>query len=329
MKLNRIAIVGLGSIGKRHLRLIKEIRPNIKVTLIRSGVGPSSPEENMAERVVFSIEEALKHDIDAAIISSPAPFHVSQAIILLKSGVHLLIEKPLSDRLDDLDNLVQVASKSNTKVMVGYVLRHDPAAIEFKKIIESDEIGDSMHISIECGSYLPDWRPGQDYKKTVSALSNLGGGVLLELSHELDYFHWFFGKPAFVFSRLKNSKTLEVDVEDQADMLFTTNSDIPVVMQIDFNRRHPLRICTLQTTKGELIWNAGVKSVEWKPSSGEAKKEIFDFNRDYIYKKQLEHFIDCVEKNTQPKVTLNDGVVVMKMIDSIRKSNLEQRIVAF
>ena len=192
MQLNRIAIVGLGSIGKRHLRLIKEIRPNIEVTLIRSGVGPSSPEEDMVERVVFSIDEALKYGIDAAIISSPAPFHVEQSIRLLKAGVHLLIEKPLSDRLDNLDNLVRVANESNTKVMVGYVLRYDPAAIEFKKMIESDEIGALMHINIECGSYLPDWRPGHDYKKTVSALSNLGGGVLNELSHELDYFHWFF-----------------------------------------------------------------------------------------------------------------------------------------
>jgi len=328
MQLNRIAIVGLGSIGKRHLRLIKEIRPNIEVTLIRSGVGPYSPEEDMVERVVFSIDEALKYGIDAAIISSPAPFHVEQSIRLLKAGVHLLIEKPLSDRLDNLDNLVRVANESNTKVMVGYVLRYDPAAIEFKKMIESDEIGALMHINIECGSYLPDWRPGHDYKKTVSALSNLGGGVLNELSHELDYFHWFFGKPTFVFSRLKNSKTLEIDVEDQADMLFTTNSDISAVMQIDFNRRHPVRICTLQTTKGELIWNAGEKSVEWSPSSGKTKKEIFDFNRDYIYKEQLEHFIDCVENNIQPMVTLHDGVVVVKMIDSIRKSNLERKMVA-
>ena len=327
MQLNKIAIVGLGSIGKRHLRLIKKIRPNLDVTLIRSGAKPPSKDENLAERVVFSIEDALSYGIQAAIISSPAPFHVEQAIALLKSGVHLLIEKPLSDRSNNLKDLVNLSRNNNSKVLIGYALRFDPAANKFKKIIDSNTIGDFLHINIECGSYLPEWRPESDYKKSVSALSYLGGGVLLELSHELDYLHWFFGKPSCVFSKLNNSNILDIDVEDQADMIFMSNSKIPVIMQLDFNRRHSLRICKLQTTMGELVWNAVEKSVEWKPHIGEIEKEIIDFDSDFIYKKQLENFIDCIENDAKPEVTLNDGIIVMEMIDSIRKSNLAQKTV--
>ena len=78
---------------------------------------------------------------------------------------------------------------------------------------------------------------------------------------------------------------------------------------------------------GELVWNAGEKSVEWKPHVGEIEKEIIDFDRDFIYKKQLENFIDCIENDAKPEVTLNDGIIVMEMIDSIRKSNLAQKTV--
>ena len=170
-------------------------------------------------------------------------------------------------------------------------------------------------------------RPGQDYRKTVSALSNLGGGVLLELSHELDYLRWFFGDPLSVFSILSNSKTLEINVEDQASMLFTIGDSITAVLQMDFNRKHPIRLCKLQTTKGELTWNSVKKKIVWNQSNEDIIEVFFDFDHDYLYIKQLRHFIDCIENNVQPVATLDDGVAVMRMINSIKKSNFEQKMV--
>ena len=105
MKLTKIAIVGLGSIGRRHLRLIKEIVPDIEVILVRSGKGQSWLEESMADHVVFSIQSAIKMNIQAAIISSPTTFHVEQAVQLVASGIHLLIEKPLSNSMDGVKEL--------------------------------------------------------------------------------------------------------------------------------------------------------------------------------------------------------------------------------
>ena len=105
MKVNHIAVVGLGSIGCRHLRILRELRPSINITVVRSGKGVKRDEEQLADKIVFSLDEAVKTDIQAAIISTPASFHTNQALVLAKAGVHLFVEKPLSHKLDNLDKL--------------------------------------------------------------------------------------------------------------------------------------------------------------------------------------------------------------------------------
>mgnify|MGYP001280246073 CR=1 FL=1 len=110
--LSHIAIVGLGSIGRRHLRLFRELRPELEITLVRSGIGQSWPEESLAQRKVFSISEAINAGAQAAIISSPSPYHIEQSLEFASSGVHLLIEKPLSH------NIQNVNASSNTLTQV-------------------------------------------------------------------------------------------------------------------------------------------------------------------------------------------------------------------
>ena len=261
MNINKLGIIGLGSIGKRHLRLLKEIRPDIEVIVLRSGRGKSCKEEKLATKIVKSIDLIIAEGIQAAIISSPATLHMKQALVLAKAGVHLLIEKPLSDSLEGTNQLLKILSDNNLVSMVGYVLRYDPGAIKFKKLIDDNSIGSILHARIECGSYLPEWRPGLDYKKSVSAKSELGGGVLLELSHELDYLHWFFGKPKDVQALVRNTGSLDIDVEDQVDLLLTSSEGYCISVQIDFNRRHIERKCKLLTTEGEITWDAVNKTV--------------------------------------------------------------------
>jgi predicted dehydrogenase len=321
MKLNHIAIIGLGSIGRRHLRLIKQIRPEIKITVVRSGKGEHCAEEEIADNIVQSIKAATSLGIEAAIISTPSTFHLSNAITLLKSDIHLLIEKPLSNTMEYTEELVRLSKTSKAIILIGYVLRYDPAAIRFKQLLLEEDIGEKLHIRVECGSYLPDWRPDQDYKKTVSASTELGGGVLLELSHELDYINWFFGQPSDIQALLRNSKTLGIDVEDQVDILLSYENDCPISVQIDFCRRKPMRVCSVLTTKGQVTWNAMSKKVVSEWVGQEKKVNEFSFERDHIYQEQLIHFLDCIENKKTPAVTLNDGVDVMQMIDACRKSN--------
>ena len=321
MKVSRLAIIGLGSIGKRHLRLISEMRPDIEVVVVRSGNGPYSNEEKLASKTLSSVSEAIEFGVEAAIISSPATFHLQQSLEFAKQGVHLFIEKPLSHSLEGVEELLKAEKDNNIVAMVGYVLRYDIGARQFKEWLTDKRIGRILHARIECGSYLPDWRPDQDYRKTVSALSELGGGVLLELSHEIDYLHWFFGKPIDIQAQIINSKVLDINVEDQADLLITSEQGYPISMQIDFNRRHVKRECTIITTEGELTWNAVKKKVVWKPINAEELEFDYNSKRDDIYKKQLKKFIECIENGAKPHVSIKDGIRTLKLIDAARDAS--------
>jgi predicted dehydrogenase len=321
MRVNRLAIIGLGSIGRRHLRLVSEIRPDIEIIVVRSGHGYSCREEKEATKIVYSINEAIQEGIQAAIISSPTTLHLKQSLELAKNGVHLLIEKPLSHTLDKVDELLKVIIENRVVAMVGYVLRYDPGAIKFKDWLSNKLKGRILHARIECGSYLPDWRPDQDYRKTVSASHELGGGVLLELSHELDYLHWFFGRPTDVQAKMKNSETLDINVEDQADLILTSSEGYPITLQLDFNRRNPKRICSVLTTEGELTWDAIEKNVICRMINNEPVIYKYSNERNYIYRKQIELFLDCIEKDIDPKVSIYDGAEVMRLIDAARYSD--------
>ena len=319
--LNCLAIVGLGSIGRRHLRLISEIRPDIKIIVVRSGHGSACDEEKMAVKITDSIGDAIKEGIQAAIISSPATLHLKQSLELAKNGIHLLIEKPISHTSDRVKELLKIVNENRITTMVGYVLRYDLGAIKFKNWLDNKIKGKILHARIECGSYLPDWRPDQDYRKTVSALSELGGGVLLELSHEVDYLYWFFGKPKDVQAQIRNSGTLDINVEDQVDLLMTSEQGYCISVQIDFNRRHVERKCKVLTTEGELIWDAVNKNVTWKGVNKEQFKYEYNNERNSIYRKQLEVFFDCIENDNDPIVTVKDGFNVISLIDAVRNSS--------
>lgn len=321
MIINCLAIIGLGSIGRRHLRLISEIRPDIKIILVRSGYGSKCEEEKMASKTVHSISEAIKYGIQAAIVSSPAIMHLEQSLELAQNGVHLLIEKPLSHSLDRTNELLEVVNNNSLVAMVGYVLRYDSGAIEFKNSINNKITGEILHARIECGSYLPDWRPGQNYQNSVSALSELGGGALLELSHELDYLHWFFGKPIDVQANIRNSGSINVNVEDQFDLLMTSEQGYSIIAQVDFNRRYVKRKCTILTAEGELTWDAVKQNVTWKTVHEGSSSYDYSNKRDYIYRTQIEIFINCIENNNAPIVTLDDGINVLRLIDAARDSS--------
>jgi len=319
--LNCLAIVGLGSIGRRHLRLISEIRPDIEIIVVRSGHGGECDEESMATKTVYSIGDAIKEGIQAAIVSSPATLHLKQSLELAKNGIHLLIEKPISHTSDRVKELLKIVNENRITTMIGYVLRYDLGAMKFKNWLDNKVKGKILHARIECGSYLPDWRPDQDYRKTVSALSELGGGVLLELSHEIDYLYWFFGKPKDVQAQIRNSGTLDINVEDQVDLLMTSEQGYCISVQIDFNRRHVERKCKVLTTEGELIWDAVNKNVTWKGVNKEQFKYEYNNERNSIYRKQLEVFFDCIENDNDPIVTVKDGINVISLIDAVRNAS--------
>lgn len=320
MIVEHVVLVGLGSIGRRHLRNLKQIRPDIKVTLVRSGKGEKWPELELADNVVYSTQEAIRKKPHAAIIASPTSLHVQHALAFAEEGIHVLVEKSLSDIKDGVEKLLEVVEEKKITGLTGYVLRYDPLARTFKKLIESNKIGKILHVRVETGSYLPDWRPDQNYTKSVSA-SSTDGGVLLELSHELDYIHWFFGDISTIQANLTNTNYLDIDVEDCADILLKTKDKIPISLHMDFHQRHATRFCKISGSKGTALWDAVENAVIWKPINGEPEVNTISYDRDELFKNQLKHYLGCIEQNEKPFVSLYDGYYALNLIDACREAN--------
>ena len=327
MLIDHLAIVGLGSIGRRHLRLAREFRPKLKITGVRSGKKKVIPKEDLVDEVVYSIQDALARGVQAAVVATPAVKHLEQVTELLRAGVHVLVEKPLSCSMVGVSQFMRISKETRLVGLIGYCLHYDPAAKRFNQMLKRDKIGQILHVRVECGSYLPDWRPDQDFRQSVSAQKELGGGVLLELSHELDYIRWFFGQIESVTALLQNSGTLGVDVEESVDLILKTVGGLLVSVHLDFNSCFDRRKCVVRCSEGDLTWDAIKKTVSWRSVEGQKKTESFPNDRDEAYRMQLRHFFDCMEYNQEPTVSLEDGAEVMRIVEAARKSGANGKTV--
>lgn len=327
MRVTSVLLIGFGSIGRRHLNNLKCLLPKARLIVLRSRSG-GAPIDGC--ETVTTIEEALDLEPDMAVICSPSNYHISQAERLASMGVNLFIEKPLSNRIQGVEKLVDIIDHHKLKVMVGYNFRFSPSLLAFKSLLDHEEFGRVLTASAEVGQYLPTWRPDVDYRSTVSARSDLGGGVLLELSHELDYLVWFFGTAVATQARLMKVSDLELDVEDlvMAQIDFQNQGhQLPVSVHLDFLQRKPYRRCKAVCEQATLVWDAISGSVEVHLQEGSSVYFQDDKERNFTYMQELRAFIDCIETGTAVPVDIHDGLGVLSLIEAMRKSSESRSIV--
>lgn len=325
VSIDRILIVSLGSIGQRHLRLARQLHPNADIRILRHQAGSLVP--NMANGVFSRIEDACAFAPQVAVISSPATCHIPTAQALANVGTHLLIEKPLSDSLVGVTSLLQTCKERDTVLMTGYNLRFLPSLRRFRELLSEGVIDRVLSIRCEVGQYLPAWRPDSDYRLGVSARRELGGGALLELSHELDYLRWIFGDVDWVKATLCRQSRLEIDVEDSAHLIlgFAPRSDghqLIGTVNMDFIRHDSTRLCTAIGESGSLRWDGVTGSVSVYEAGGKEWRDLFSHQpqRDDSYMAEWKNLTDCVNEHTIPAITGEDGLRVLEIIEAIRAS---------
>jgi predicted dehydrogenase len=319
----RILVCGLGSIGRRHLRLLHALDPSLELAAWRSGNGPDCPEQDLLAARFSSLSEALAWQPQAAIVASPAPFHGAQATELASNGVALLIEKPLGTGEEPLAAWLplQSAAMKGLPVLVGYVLRHDPAFPVLQAWLAAGQIGTPVSAHGRCGSWLPDWRPGSDYRQGVSARRDLGGGVLLELSHDLDLLRTLLGSLTVTTADLSCSGLLEIDVEDRALLAMQSAAGVPVSLQLDFCTRPPARKLVVRGSEGEIRWDLIRGCLSWMDRQGVLLEEHFSHRAEERYQLQLQHFLACCRGEAEPLVSVEDGLAVLELVRQARSAH--------
>jgi predicted dehydrogenase len=318
-------VVGVGSIGKRHLRLLREALPSADIRVLRHS-GCQEPIEH-ADGCFEQIEAAIDFAPEIAVIASPAPFHLSAALPLAEVGTHLLVEKPVSDATEGVAELIALCEARGTVLQVGYNLRFLETLQLFRDVLNAGRIGSVLAANCEIGQYLPGWRPDTDYRKSVSAQKELGGGVLLELSHELDMLRWLFGEVSWLSAWTGRLGELDVDVEDYA-MIQMGFDDGPVAqLSMDFLRHNTTRTCTVIGSNGSLQWDAMTGEVKHYCPDARSWVGLITKcpDRDFSYRSQIKAFlaaIDGMPSNYAAKG--QDGLAVLKLIDAARHSDAQQ-----
>ena len=318
---NRIVVCSLGSIGRRHLYCLRRYWPSIATAVLRSGRGHVRNEDSLVEPQFTSISDAIAWKPDAAIIASPATVHLSQALAFARSNIPVLIEKPVgtgSELNSDWQELDAYAS-SGLPILVGYVLRYDQAFSWIQSQLANGWLGQLVEVDAQCGSWLPGWRVNTDYRNSVSARSELGGGVLLELSHELDLLLALLGPIRLQSSLLRRTGLLDIDVEDHAILAGIAHEGVPVTMRLNFCSQPSKRLICFRGSAGELNWDLVAGTVALKSASdSESAVQALGLSADERYRRQLEHFLDCCAGRAQPLCSLADGLAALDLVKAAR-----------
>lgn len=326
--INRVIIVGFGSIGKRHYRIARLLLPAANIYILSTH--SEKIELNGPGGFFRNIDDAINFKPQIVIVANPSSRHIAVANIFSKLGAHLLVEKPISDSASGVLELILTCQQSGVVLSVGYNLRFFESLIFFKKSLEIGLIGNLCSVRCEVGQHLSLWRPGVEYKDSVSAQKSLGGGALLELSHEIDYLEWLFGGAEWVQAHIKNQGSLDVDVEDVAHLVIGYSNkpiaggrEFAVSLIMDFLRPDATRMCTVIGTKGALKWN-GISGEVSQIKLGDTEwQKIFNGKNELeqSYIDEWKSFLSNIEHQTLPIVGGFDGLKVMHIIDAARASS--------
>lgn len=308
----KVLVVGCGSIGKRHINNLIELN-NIESVFVYTK-NKNCLKELDNDSKIRTINNLSDIKPDFAIIANETHKHIDTAISFAERGINLFIEKPLSHSLKKTDTLSKIVKEKGLKVFVAYNLRFLKAMGYIKEQILKKAVGDLYFARIEVGQYLPQWRPDKDYRDSYSASREKGGGAALDLSHEIDYMMYLFGDPINWKVVKAKVSDLEIDSEDIFEGIYLYDNNFICNVHMDYLQLNKKREIRIVGSKGEIICDFIKNEITVNNKNSVINdKSMFDINTTYA--DELIHFIESVKKDTEPSITLEDGVKVLRLLE--------------
>ena len=322
-------IAGLGSIGRRHLRNLL-ILGERDIILYRTHKGMPLDDDHSEFQVETDLMTALDHDPNAVIVSNPTSLHLEVAIAAARRGCDLLLEKPISHNLEGVNELTSIVRANKVKVLVGYQYRFHPSLQKINELLKTEAIGRPLSARSHWGEYLPNWHPWEDYRKGYSARADLGGGVILTLSHPLDYLHWLFGEVKEVWASSGSYGDLELDVEDTAEISLLFSKGMIGSVHLDYNQQPPNHHLEVIGTDGTIQWNNSDGTVRWYQSDNnewQTWSTSQKFERNEMFLAQMRHFLGVVRGEITPVCSLDDGIQALQIALAALESGQSKKLV--
>ena len=294
----RVVIVGLGSIAKKHIRAIRAIDDKAEIFALRSSRG-ATPYSGVSNIYDYSEIEAISADF--IIISNPTSKHFETIRRLIPFKKPLFIEKPVFGELGH-DDVIEELVVNNILTYVACDMRFMDCLTWLHKYMQ--EHGNNVRINeinVYCGSYLPEWRPGTDFRKCYSAIPELGGGVHIDLIHDVDYVYWIFGKPQKHTAVFRNVSSLDIRAYDYANF----NLEYPTFcanVVLNYYRRDAKRY--MEILFDDCTWTVDMLKNEITSSTGELIYKSEQSGADE-YEAQMRYFMGLVKNNA--KTSMNSA----------------------
>ena len=314
----RVAVLGLGSAGSRHCGHLAELGAEA----VAWDPDPSRP---APDRVVRASSRAEALDgAEAAIVASPSSEHAEQALLAIDAGIPTLVEKPLATNGADADQVAARAKELDVACGVAMNLRWLPPIIELRRLVASGELGPVIRAAFWFGHDLRRWRPGTDYRSSYSARAELGGGIVLDAIHELDYMAWLLGPARAVTAMTARVSDLEIDVEDTAVAAVELAGGAVASLDLDFVAPAYRRGCVITGSHAVARWDWGTGRIELA-SGNEARAIDVPGDVAATYRAELEDFLGAIDAGESPRVAAAEGAAAVHLADAIKRSASEGR----
>jgi len=326
-----ILVMGCGSIGQRHIRNLIALNAGDIIAHDISQERLSGVAREYNVKAYDSLDDALAQKPDAAFICAPTSLHVPLALSAARRGCHLFIEKPLSHSMEGVDDLIKIVTQKSRVTLIGCNMRFHPGIAVMKDLLDKKSVGRVICARIQAGQYLPDWHPWEDYRRSYSAKQDLGGGIILDGIHEIDYITWFLGDVSQVFCFSGKLSSLEIDTEDTAEILLRFSSGTIAEVHLDYIQRSYSRSCQIIGEEGTILWDFNERQVRlFTSESGKwhtfAQKPDYDTNEMYI--EEMKHFLQCIEGKSRPLQEINSARRVLKIALAAKEAAKTGKVVS-
>lgn len=310
----KILIVGVGSIGLRHLRCFKSTgRADVSFCEVNQALRAQVAKDQAIERHYPDLESALVEKYDGAVICTPANLHIPMATRLAEASIHLLLEKPLSTSLDGIDKLQETIKKNNLKSAVAYVMRNNPILRAMKEAIASGRFGRPVEIVSVSGQHFPKYRPA--YRDIYYKDRKTGGGAIQDaITHVLNASEWLVGPINRIAVDAAHQVLDGVTVEDTVHVIARHGNTLGSYTLNQYQAPSEMTI-TVICEKGTVRFEGHNSRWRWMVTPDDAwhDEQFEPFERDVFFVKQAEAFLDLLEDRALPLCTLEEGLQTLRV----------------
>ncbi len=311
----RVLMVGTGSIGQRHMANLRCLVPDIHFDVLREAGRSTGTEELGKVEVVCSLEDAVSRQPDFMVVASPSAMHLRPLLAAIDMGIPFYVEKPVVTSVDEVAALEERATRVGMPTnLVGCNLRFLPSLQALKSMIAEERLGRLVRADFEAGQWLPDWRPSQDYRRGYSASRAQGGGVLLDLIHEIDAALWLLGSFDHVAGFSTRASDLEIDSDDCASLLLARSDGPIATVRIDYVSRRPVRRYTFVGDRATARWDLRAQKLVISDEDGEhllpQSAECFDVSATYLA--AMQEMLAAIAEGRATSQPLEEGLRALK-----------------